>query len=243
LINLSPAFFDIQLRFAGSITRVSHFSFEEAIFRFTNIYLQCLGRSFDPVHPDWQIYLNGLRQTSDQALWTYAFYESRKKHIPPSLNGCFQYVYLADKRTIRPHFINTDTSGYGPLSRERMPARLQELKALFTEIRQRHEDTQYVRGVSWLYNLEAYKRLFPAQYTHAMEIMDGEFQYLALWGQFLQRDGQIREPLVSSFLSCCRRKRRLEDLLVCFPYPVLQTSCPIAAFYKFYECPPSILDM
>ena len=234
-IDLSPAFFDVQLRFANSITRVSHFSFEEAIFRFTNIYLQCLDRSFNPAHPVWQTYLEGLQQASDQALWTYAFYEGHRKPVSLSPYGCFQYTYLADEHTIRLHFTNADTSGCGPLSRDRMPARLQELKALFTEIKQRHAEAQHVRGVSWLYNLEAYKRLFPPQYTDAMKIIDDEFQYLALWGQFLLRDGKVRESLASSFLSCCCQQYSLEGLMHCFPYSVLQPSCSIAAFYEFYE--------
>lgn len=234
-IDLSPAFFDVQLRFANSITRVSLFSFEEAIFRFTNIYLQFLDRSFDPAHSVWQTYLEGLRLASDQALWTYTFYERRRQSVSSSPYGCFQYTYLANEHTIRLHFTNADASGYGPLGRDRMPARLQELKALFTEIKQRYADAQYVRGVSWLYNLEAYKRLFPPQYTSSMKIIDGEFQYLALWGQFLLRNGLIREPLASSFLSCCGQQCSQTGLLRCFPYSVLQPSCPITVFYEFFE--------
>jgi hypothetical protein len=234
-IDLSPAFFDVQLRFANAITQLSKFSFEEAIFRFTNIYLQCLGRSFDPAHPVWQAYLEGLWLAPDQALWTYTFYERYRKFFSPSPYGCFMYTYLANEHTIRLHFTSADASGYGSLSRNRMPARLRELKALFTEIKQQHVDAQYVRGVSWLYNLEAYKRLFPLQYTSSVKIIDDEFQYLALWGQFLRRDGQVRETLVSSLLSCCRQQCSLEGLLHCFPYSVLQTSCPISAFYEFYN--------
>lgn len=235
-IDLSPAFFDIQLRFARSITQISHFSFEEAVFRFTNIYLRCLDRSFNPAHPVWQTYLEGLLHSSDQALWTYAFYKSHRTPASLSPYGCFQCTYLSGERTIRLHFTNADTSGNGPLSRSRIPARLQELNALFTEIKQRHPEAQQVRGVSWLYNLEAYKRLFPPQYTDAMKIIDGEFQYLALWGQFLQRDGRVREALASSFLSCCCQQSSLEGLMRCFPYSILQPSCSIAAFYEFYEC-------
>ncbi|BCL83785.1 hypothetical protein ccbrp13_62500 [Ktedonobacteria bacterium brp13] len=234
-IDLSPAYFDLQLRFADSITQVSQLNFEEAILRFTNIYLQCLGRSFDPTHPAWRVYLEGLNQAPDQAQWTFAFYESRREPISPSPYGCFQYVYQADEQAIHFHFTNADKSGYGPLSQKRRWVRLQELQTMFAQIKQQYPDAQHVRGGSWLYNLEAYKRLFPPQYTSSMEVVDEEFQFLALWGQFLQRDGQIRPSLAHSFLSRCRQQQTLEGLTRCFPYQVLEPFCSIAVFYDFYE--------
>ncbi len=233
-IDLSPAYFNLQLRFADSIARVSHFSFEEAILSFTNIYLQCFDRSFDPTHPAWQTYLEGLHQAPDQAQWTFSLYESRREAAFP-FHRCFQYAYLPDEQVIHFHFTNGNVSGYGPLSKERRPARLLELKTMFAEVKQQQPDAKHVQGCSWLYNLDAYKRLFPPQYTSSMEIVDEEFQFLALWGQFLQRNGQIHLPLAHSFLSSCRPQQTLEGLLRCFPYRVLEPSCAIAVFYEFYE--------
>ena len=234
-IDLLPAFFDIQLRFADQLARVSHLSFEEALLSFTNIYFHCLSRPFDPTHPAWQVYLEGLRRTSDKALWTFTFYENMREFAAPSSYGCFRYAYLADEQEIRLHFTNADTSDHGPLSKERMTNRLQELKMLFVDVKKQYPEAQRVKGASWLYNIDAYKRLFPSEYTKAMRRRDDEFQYLALWGQFLQRDGQVRELLVNSFLSCCNNQQTLEGVVSCFPYQVLEPSCSIAAFYEFYE--------
>ncbi len=236
-IDLSPAFFDLQLHFASHVARINDLNFEEALLSFTNIYLQCIGRSFDPADPTWLTYLKGLRHTSDKALWTASFYESQKEPTPPSAYGCFRYTYLADEQTIRLHFSNVDSSGYGSLSKERIMVRLKELKTLFTDVKKQYPEAQRVQGASWLYNIDAYKRLFPSQYTHENEMgkRDEEFQYLALWGQFLQRDGQVREPQAHSFLSCCSMQQTLEGLVRCFPYQVLEPSCSIASFYEFYE--------
>jgi hypothetical protein len=234
-IDLSPAYFDLQLRFADALAQVSHLSFEEALLRYTNIYLQCIGRAFDPAHPAWQSYLEGLHQAADQAQWTFAFYESRREAPSASPSGCFQSTYLPDTQTIRLHFTNRDGSGYGPLSQARRPARLQELKALFAQVKQQQPEAKLVRGRSWLYNLDAYTRLFPPEYTSEMQSVDGEFQFLALWGQFLQRDGQIRPALTRAFLSACQGQRSLEGLLHCFPYQVLEPSCSVAEFHAFYE--------
>jgi hypothetical protein len=169
-MNLSPAFFELQLQFADSIVQVSQLSFDEALLNYTNLYLQFIGRSFDPFHPIWQEYLTDLYRTSERAIWTHAFYQRRRERYSPSPYGCFHYSYLPAENTIRYHFVNTDTSGSGPLSKERMPVRLQELKTMFAEIKKRYGDTPIVRGNSWLYNIDAYKQLFPPQYTQAMKV-------------------------------------------------------------------------
>lgn len=89
-MDLSPTFFDLQLRFADSVVRVSHLGFEEALLNFTNLYLQFIGRSFDPDHPVWQAYLEGLRQTPERAMWTYTFYQrSREPYLPPPVMDVF----------------------------------------------------------------------------------------------------------------------------------------------------------
>jgi hypothetical protein len=234
-MDLSPAFFDLQLRFADSVARVSHLSFEKALLDYTNLYLQFVGRSFDPLHPVWQAYLTGLRKAPERAMWTYSFYQRTREPHTPSPYGCFRYSYLPEENTIRYHFASADTSDSGPLSKDRMPIRLQELKMMFTEIKKQYGDTPLVQGNSWLYNIDAYKRLFPAHYTQAMEVVDDEFQYMSLWGQFLRHDGQVHEYLVDSLLSGCQKQEALDGLMHCFPYQVLSPQCPITSFYDFYK--------
>jgi hypothetical protein len=234
-MDLSPAFFELQFRFANSIVRVSHLDFEEVLFNFTNLYLQFIGRSFDRFHPVWQAYLTGLYQTSERATWTYDFYQRRRESYPPSPYGCFHYSFLPEENTIRYHFANADTSGSGPLSKEKMPVRLQELKTMFAEIKKQYGDTPIVRGNSWLYNIDAYKRLFPPQYTQTIKVTDGEFQYMSLWGQFLQHDGQVHRHLADAFLSCLAKSETIEDITSSFPYQVLSPQGSIDLFYKFYE--------
>jgi hypothetical protein len=234
-MDLSPAFFELQLQFAASIVQISQLSFEEALLNYTNLYLQFIGRSFDPFHPVWQAYLAGLYQASERVIWTYAFYQRRREHYSPPPYGCFHYSYLPEENTIRYHFVNADTSGPGPLSKERMPVRLQELKTMFAEIKKHYGDTPIVKGNSWLYNIDAYKRLFPPQYTQTMKVTGGEFQYMSLWGQFLQHDGQIHRHLADAFLSCLVNLETIEGLASCFPYQVLSPQCSIDLLYKFYR--------
>ncbi|GER90060.1 hypothetical protein KDW_42220 [Dictyobacter vulcani] len=238
-IDLSAAFFDLQLRFADAMVRVSDLSFDEVVLNFTNLYLQFIGRSFDPTHPVWQAYLAGLKQAPERATWTYDFYQRRRDSHAPSPYGCFHYSYLPEEHTIRYHFVNVDTSGAGPLSKERMPVRQQELKMMFAEIKQQYGDAPTVRGNSWLYNIDAYRRLFPARYTRNMKVVKDEFQYMSLWGQFLRHDGRVHGERVDDFLSCLQKADTLEGLVNCFPYHVLSPKGPLPCFthsMKFHSC-------
>lgn len=44
---------------------------------------------------------------------------------------------------------------------------LDQVRALFRQVRQEHPHARSVRGISWLYHLAAYRRLFPPQYGHS----------------------------------------------------------------------------
>src|SRR5579884_3397361 len=81
IMDFSPPFFDLQLRFAERVTHTCSLSFEEALLNYTNFYLQFINRSFDPAHPIWQQYLAGLRNAQDPAQWTCMFYQTRRKDI------------------------------------------------------------------------------------------------------------------------------------------------------------------
>ena len=92
-----------------------------------------------------------------------------------------------------------------------------------------------MRGSSWLYKVDAYRRLFPPEYTGALSPAGYEFQFLALWGQFLDREYSLRQPTARDFLSRIAVGRTLEELKACFPYEVLRTECSVRHFYDYYS--------
>ena len=79
-----------------------------------------------------------------------------------------------------------------------------------------------VRGGSWLYNIEAYRRLFPPEYGQTAQPVDDEFRFLA-------------QPASRSFLACLEQQTTVAGLKQCFPLHVLQPACAIYYFYRFYE--------
>src|SRR4051812_44752439 len=173
---LPQAYFALQLQFAEHVAPLAGLAREDAILEYTTFYLNFeLDRSFDPAHPVWQAYLRGLREASDPAEWTYAYYRTREQPFVAHFYGCFHYSYWADIEAIRLHFINRDPEG--PLGKERMPERFAELRAMFTDIRRAVPEARFVRGGSWLYNVEAYRRLFPPEYPASAVEVEPEYNF------------------------------------------------------------------
>ncbi len=169
--------------------------------------------------------------------WTYRFYIQRlaiAPKLPPAVEfGCFSYVEWAGGR-IRIHFRNNDPLGASPLSRERISARQAELKAMFAYIRRHAAAPLTVVGGSWLYAIEAYRRLFPLAFlTNAID-REVEPQFMAQWGQFLDYRGKVKPALAFQFLENLELQTSLDGVLACFPYPVLHLECPITEFYTFF---------
>jgi len=101
---------------------------------------------------------------------------------------------------VRLHFSHQDRFGLGPLSSERIAVRLAELRAKFDHIHETLPEAQQVRGGSWLYNREAYTRLFPPSFGASAEVDQPHCQFRGLWGQLLRYNLASNEVLVETIL-------------------------------------------
>jgi hypothetical protein len=232
------SFFDLQLAFAESVAALSGLPLARTLLDFTNLYIRFgLGREFDPAHPTWQAYLAGLSGQNDRGEWTYRFYLKQPEVTPPpgvvATAGCFAYAPL-DAGRIRLHFRNAEPDGRSPLGVERHEQRRAELTALFAHARRTLSGPVRVVGASWLYNLQAYRRLFPTSYLTTAHAIGKRFRHMPLWGQFLDRYGQVREPLARQFHERLRRQSTTDDLDRCFPLPVIAVEAAVQDFYEFY---------
>lgn len=234
----AKAFFDLQLLFARRVAELSGLPLEQILFAYTNFYIRFgLGGDFHrhgPAHPVWRQYLAGLRKAGDENEWTYSFYLTRSASFagPPAEAsfGCFSCALMPGDR-IRLHFRNTDTDGGSSLGIAHVGKRRSELAALFEHVRRtRHEGIRVV-GISWLYNLEAYRRLFPASYIAGARSLDDRFHSMPRWGQFVDRFGELKESMARPFLE---RLAGMEDLHLCFPLQVLTVEAPVGEFYGYY---------
>jgi hypothetical protein len=148
--------------------------------------------------------------------------------------GCFAYEWRPARQAIRIHFSNQDAPEPGTLSRERMAARMEELRAMFAVVHEERPDAQVVIGGSWLYNLDTYRRLFPPEFGASATPDEPHLQYRALWGQFLRRDGSLNAERATAFLARVAGLADPARYAECFPLQVLLTQAPIAAFYALY---------
>ena len=234
----AKAFFDLQWQFADKVTAISALPLARVLFEYTNLYIRFgCGRDFQAAHPIWQAYLAGLQDTDDAREWTYRFYLTRDEAMagPPVVAtfGCFSYARVPGDR-IRLHFHNADTAGHSSLGVACMGQRRADLAALFAHVQRTLPAHVQVVGVSWLYNLEAYRRLFPASYVATARVLRDRFRSMPLWGQFLDRHGGLKEQMTRPFLARLEQQTSVERLHECFPLQVLTVEAPVQEFYAFY---------
>ncbi len=234
-------YFAVQLLFAQKVADLAQLPLAEAVLNYTAIY-RILGIEgpFDAAQPDWQAHLQGLQGTDQDAAWSYQTYLTRYPRIPKFTDfphwGCFAYNYLPDRQVIRLHFSNQDTSPDGALSHQRKEVRLEELRVMFQQIQSAHPDAKWVKGASWLYNREAYRRLFPPAFGQSASVDSPllHVQFRALWGQFLRHTWQVNEEMAGEFLQRVQRLQAMEGIADCFPYQVLMTQGALQDFWEFY---------
>ncbi|WP_437320280.1 hypothetical protein [Sorangium sp. So ce385] len=235
---LAREFFDLQLTFAETAAALSGLSLELALLNYTNLYVRFgLGRDFDSEHELWRAYVAGLKTAADARAWTYRYYlmaaEANTSPAVLAAVGCFSYAVL-DSNVVRLHFRNVDPEGCSPLSAARYGQRRAELTKLFARIKSEFAQELVVAGVSWLYNLNAYRRLFPRDYVASARAVHGLYRSMPLWGQFLHHGGGVKTTMARTFLEAIAERRSIAELGDCFPLPVLTVEAPIQSFYAFY---------
>lgn len=237
-------YFSLQLLFAGRMAALEAIPLSRAVAAYTNLHRRFgLGRpDAGPASALWARYTRRLERLATheaQLAWTMEVFLQAPVEPPSSQRvfGCFSCEAPDPDGAVKIHFLNRDEAGAdGPLSAARAPARLAELRAMFSHLRRTHPSARRVRGASWLYNLEAYRRLLPADYVASRTPPSGPIRLdgSSSWGQFLDHEGFVKRDLRARFL------RRLDDLAPqapwrVFPLPVLLVHGPIELFYDFYR--------
>jgi len=234
----AKGFFDLQFSFAERVRDLCGMPLEIALFEYTNFYVRFgLGRGFNSDHNTWQTYIAGLHGADDGREWTYRFYlrepEAMTAPAVEATVGCFSYARPGSDH-VRLHFRNKEADGRSPLGAARVEQRRAELSALFVRLKPSVSEDTPIVGASWLYNLHAYRRLFPSGYTSTSLPIRGGFRSMPLWGQFLNFRGEVRESMASPFARALAQTSNLGRLNECFPFQALAARAPAHQFYDFY---------
>lgn len=235
-------FFEVQLRFAELVAPRFAESLERACLEFTNLHWRLgLGvADFAAPSPGWLDYARGLRACeglAERGDWTVAFFQTvTPVETVQRRFGCFRFEVLAEEpEVVRIHFNNLDSGGdVGPLARAKLEARLADLRAMFAAVRAEHPEARRVRGSSWLYNLEAYRRLFPQAYVASAVRPDRvRLNGTSSWGQVFDFRGAMK-PEVCAALLRNAADPALEAPCVAFPMRPLAVESAVEDFYALY---------
>jgi hypothetical protein len=239
--RLAP-YFAVQLDFARRLAAGQGIALGEAVSRYTNLRRRFGLPEEDPASAaPWAAYLEGLdaADPAAQAAWTReAFLRSSEERLPAEQTGfgCFSCEAPDAEGGVRLHFVNRELDGeVGPLDRRRMPARREELAALFAFVREAYPQAARVLGASWLYNLEAYRRLFPPAYGASRRPRPEPVNLTGTssWGQLLDRRGGLKPDMAARFAENLAHLE-VEAPWRVFPLPCLVTEAPIGLFHQHY---------
>jgi hypothetical protein len=231
------AFFDLQVHFAQAVARKAGVPLERALLDWTNLYVRFgAGRQFDERHPLWACYIDGLGGSADAAAWTWQYLQRCPVHLGAphvvASRGCFSYE-RAGEGAVRLHFnAQAHQRVVSPLGAAEAPLRRDELRALFAHLREHTGDADpVVHGTSWLYNVPAYRQLFPDAYLATAQPV-ARLQALSLWGQCLDRHGRVRPAIAEEILRRTAWLGRGAHPETCFPQQALAVSAPASVFYE-----------
>jgi len=241
--RLGP-YFELQLRLAGRMAELSGAPLGDCVATYTNIHRRFgLGSIEAGTAAAWQAYIAGLEACdgvlAQAALTQQTFLVMPEEGAwppPRKTFGCFGCDPPNEAGAVQIHFNNLDTDeAGGPLVHSKIPRRQAELAALVTAIGKAWPEATAIKGRSWLYNLEAYRRLFPADYAASAEPAAERISLHgnSSWGQVIDSRERVRPPVRDAIVS---RLPKLdpETPWRVFPLPVLRTFAPLASFRALY---------
>lgn len=243
--RLGP-FFEAQLRLAGRMAELTGVGLADAAFHYTRLHRQ-FGLGFSGVTspaPEWLDYAARLEAAADiagQVVVTQAMFVASTDEILPRPDqegfGCFAFDGAGEDGAVHIHFNNKDTDeAGGPLASSKTARRKAELAAMVRRIRQTLPNATHIRGKSWLYNLEAYRRLFPPDYTASRTLAPAPLHLTgsSSWGQLIDARENIRPDIRDALLA---NLAHLDPRApwTAFPLRVLAVRAPIESFEAFYN--------
>jgi hypothetical protein len=239
---------ELRCTFAHAVAALKALPFGDALRDFTDLHRRATGYragESDAADRDWASLIAAIGSLNNRdamldcvvdfmaAANLHRYGRSNSPHWP------FRYDFHEPDRTVRMHFGSLqfyrvdEMPQPGLLSRERLPELRESLRRMFTEIRSRHPAARQVRGGSWLYNWESYRRLYPAAFTASAEIQRGNFTGGSRWGQFHTGQGEVNTLLAAEFRMRLARLD-LDDLEAAFPITTLSVRASIETFYREY---------
>ena len=237
-------YFDLQLSLARRMADLTGEPLGAAVLRNTNLHRRFgFGRWSGEAAPGWRAYAEALEAASDPeaqlALTCEMFLRASDEsgHEAGRIAfGCFACEQPKADGSVNIHFLNLDTDAAGgPLAAAKLARRQGEMAAMVRHLRRNSPQVTHIRGKSWLYHLEAYRRVFPPAYAQSRQPHDGPVTLHGngLWGQTIDSWERVR-PDVAQAMTAALAHLDPKTPWKVFPLQGLATVAPIAAFEAFY---------
>ncbi len=231
-------YFSLQLKFAAHYAVKAVVPLDVAIERCTNLRRR-LNLWGDAGAPQWDLFLCRINSVgndlAEQVALCAEFQQSHPNIELQQAFGCFSYDPPDPFGILRIHFLAPDGILSSPLAVENIQARRSELRELFSHVQRAEPRAANVRGVSWLYNLHAYRRLFPQAYGASVQPIRFPLHLngSSTWGQVLNWRQEVRPAVRDQLLA------RLSDMEVAtpwrvFPLQALIATTQIEVFYDHF---------
>ena len=233
-------YFALQLRLAALMAERKSLPLREAMNLYTNLRRRF--GLFEEDAPAWLDFLDVIeaaKTEADRLALTMARFRAAPEFPRPAYQvafGCCACDPPDDEGVLRIHFTNREMGiEPGPLSATRMDYRLAELGEMFTFIRGDFPKARRVLGGSWLYNLEAYRRLFPPEYGASRRPTDEPVRLggTSTWGQMVDHRGFVRPEAHVQFLASLEAID-IDRPWLAFPLRAMNATAPVEAFFDFY---------
>jgi len=231
-------YFSLQLKLAARYSIAADVPFCAAIEHCTNLRRRL--NLWGPAGASrWTAFLAEVRRLGqdDAAALSLciAWHEARPHQETSRSFGCFSFDPPDSAGTLRLHFMPSEGTQTSPLASPNVDARVRELRALFLHVRRTEGTAACVRGISWLYNLEAYRRLFPPSYSASVRTpwfplhLNGS----STWGQVLNWRQEVKPTVRDAVLARLPTMKRDAPWEV-FPCKALVATGRIDAFYELF---------
>lgn len=253
-IRMRPReYLEPQIRFAQFVAKKWGKPIDEVLLTHTQLhsYLgQRIPEGQTSDNPVWSEYIEKVAKNcppEELADRTYEFYTQPHEKLPrlsaENLKfGCFTFDYHRtdpENATIEIHFGNHDEDGKSPLSKEKRERRIQDLKFMFQYIHDNPDKypqpKKTISGSSWLYNIDAYRSLFPVSYIQSAEVQKRTtFKGGGCWGQFVDHRGNIKKDAQAEFFKNLESIDTEQNLYQAFPLKTIRVQAPIEDFYAHF---------
>lgn len=231
-------YFEVQLLFAERLATLGGTSLSAAARRYTNMHRRLGLADEDPAEPRRRRFDAGLDQPCgphERLDWVVGCYAD----TPPSADaeprfGCFRFDPPDPDGVVRLHFSNRDLDGISPLAAGKIELRQGELAQMCAHVSLHHPGAKVVAGRSWLYNLDAYRRLFPPTYVASRSAptqvsLDGA----STWGQLLTHRGEVKASVRDEIVGKLPEVELAAPWRV-FPLRALNVQAPFEAFQDHF---------